>query len=142
MTEITIFLIIFLLYTMNASLTPLVLLVFASNQQQYVSLLLWRQSSYCMKRRSSYKISKLQQAINTLEFAKLFRNVQNDAFSFCKHQIDVLHDICLQLIKSQKFRIENSNVQIMEKKYMFFSPIRLQHINLGKYIGTLIWKTT
>jgi len=40
------------------------------------------------------------------QFAKLLRIVQNVAFSFCKHQIDVLH------------------------------------LNLGKYIGTLIWKTT
>ncbi len=48
-----------------------------------------------------------------LEFAKLLRIVQNVAFSFCKHQIDVLHDILFEPIKSQKFRIEDFNVWII-----------------------------
>ncbi len=48
-----------------------------------------------------------------LEFAKLLRIVQNVAFSFCKHQIDVLHDILFEPIKSQKFRIEDLNVWII-----------------------------
>ena len=48
-----------------------------------------------------------------LEFAKLLRIVQNVAFSFCKHQIDVLHDILFEPIKSQKNRIEDLNVWII-----------------------------
>jgi hypothetical protein len=44
-----------------------------------------------------------------LEFAKLLRIVKNVAFSFCKHQIDVLHEP----IKSQKIRIEDLNVWII-----------------------------
>ncbi len=48
-----------------------------------------------------------------LEFAKLLRIVENVAFSFCKHQIDVLHDILFEPIKSQKFRIKDLNVWII-----------------------------
>ncbi len=77
-----------------------------------------------------------------LEFSNLFKNVQNIAFSFCKHQIDVLHEILLELIKSQKIRIEDLNVWMIGVKIYVFFLVRLQHINLGKYIGTLIWKTT
>ncbi len=58
------------------------------------------------------------------------------------HQIDVLHDILLEPIKLQKFRIEDSNVWIIGIEIYAFSPIRLQQTNLGKYVGTLIWKTT
>jgi hypothetical protein len=48
-----------------------------------------------------------------LEFAKLLKIVQNVAFSFCKHQIEVLHDILFEPIKSQKFRIKDFNVWII-----------------------------
>jgi hypothetical protein len=48
-----------------------------------------------------------------LEFTKLLRIVYNVAFSFCKHQIDVLHDILFEPIKSQKIRIEDLNVWII-----------------------------
>ncbi len=41
-----------------------------------------------------------------LEFAKLLKIVQNAAFSFCKHQIDVLHDILFEPIKSRKLGLK------------------------------------
>ncbi len=58
-----------------------------------------------------------------LEFAKLLKIVQNGAFSFCKHQIDVLHDILFEPIKSQKFRIEDLNVWIIGVEMFFFPPL-------------------
>ncbi len=41
-----------------------------------------------------------------LEFAKLLRIVQNVAFSFCKHQIDVLHDILFEPINHKNLGLK------------------------------------